>query len=79
MNDTERDNLLLKLDGKIDKLVANLAKINPILFDTEGNPGLCSKVETQGKEIGALKIILAVLFGSGVLAGGGIWISKLLG
>ena len=79
MNDLERDAILQELRTDIKQIMEVNQSVVGVLFDNKGNPGLCSKVETQGKEIGVLKLILAVLFGSGVLAGGGIWISKLLG
>ena len=70
MTDEERDALLLKLDEKMDKTIDNTTKIHSVLFDTNGNKGLCSKVDEQGKTVDEQgktinKILIALAFIAG--------------
>ena len=53
-----------------------LVKIYSALFDNNGNPGLCSRVETQGKAITRLWLTLALIVPAS--AGGGYAVALIL-
>ena len=46
-----------------------LVRIYSAMFDSNGNPGLCSKVENQGKAIARLWLVLALIIPSSGGAG----------
>jgi hypothetical protein len=64
MTDEERDEILKKLDEKLDIAVDKTTKIHSVLFDTNGNKGLCSKVDDNGKNIVKIWIVIAFIAGS---------------
>ena len=41
-----------------------LLEIHTVLYDTNGNPGLCRKVEKQGRSINKLWIAIALIIPS---------------
>ena len=64
---TEEMVFLRELDKKVDKIIGHITKIDTVLFDTEGNLGLCSKVESIDRRVtrnSNFLIVLAVTAGT---------------
>ncbi len=72
MNDTERDNLLLTMDSKMDSLALSSQRLHDVIFDTNGNQGLCSQVNDLCKEVANHKASISKLWIAVIaIAGGG--------
>ena len=69
MTDAERDKLLQEMGQDIKNLTNLVSKSQSVLFDQNGNQGLCSKVEAQGKAITRLWLVFALIVPSSGGAG----------
>jgi len=82
MNDLERDQLLVNIDKKLDSHSEHLVKIEAVMFNTNGNEGLCSqvsklcdKIDKHSTSIRNLWIAIVAIGGG---AGGTVGIAKLV-
>ncbi len=71
MNDIERDTLLQKMDVNIDELKLGQQRVRDALFDTNGNDGLCTRVEKVCEEVANHKVSITRLWAAvAVIVGG---------